>query len=125
VKPKVVQKFIDRFDPLTTVIVSGGARGVDQIAAEHARSRGMEVIEIPADWKKHGRGAGFKRNGDIVKRSDSVAAFWNGESRGTLDTVKKGIKLNRPTALFTADGQLMQFTPSRAQALQAVPKGKP
>jgi hypothetical protein len=124
VKPKVVTKFIDRFDPLTTVIVSGGARGVDRIAAEHARKRGFEVIEIPADWEKYGRTAGFKRNGDIVRRSDSVAAFWNGESRGTLDTVKKAVKMNCATALFTADGELMQFTPTMPPERMDVPKDR-
>lgn len=113
VKPKAVKKFIDRFNPLTTVFVSGGAVGVDEIAARHARYKGFEVIEILPDYEQFGRVAPLKRNTDIVKRSDSVAAFWNGKSTGTLDTVKKGIELNRPTAIFTADGTLMQFTPAR------------
>jgi len=72
-----------------TVVVSGGAKGVDTWAVESAQKYGLKVEVYPADWEKHGKGAGFIRNTQIVEGSDSVLAFWDLISRGTMDTVRK------------------------------------
>lgn len=80
-----------------TIIVSGGARGVDAWAAGEARQMGLAVEEHLADWDGGGRGAGFARNSTIVACSASLVAFWDLVSRGTMDTVwkahRKGIKV--------------------------------
>lgn len=39
--------------------------------------------------KKHGKAAGMIRNTDIVNNSEIVVTFWDGESRGTKDSIKK------------------------------------
>lgn len=72
-----------------TVIISGGARGVDTWAADEARKAGLDVEEYLADWDRLGRTAGFARNTTIVEQSDVVVAFHDGRSRGTLDTIRK------------------------------------
>ena len=72
-----------------TVIVSGGAKGVDSWAAEAARKAGLTVEVYPADWETYGKGAGFIRNSTIVEKSDKVTAFWDQHSKGTADTIKK------------------------------------
>ena len=64
-------------------IVSGGARGVDSCAADYARKHKLKLHEFRADWAKHGRGAGFMRNHDIIKASTHVLAIWDGKSKGT------------------------------------------
>lgn len=71
----------------TTVIISGGARGVDQTAVEEAQRLHMLYEVYPADWARYGRRAGFIRNQTLVERSDEVVAFWNGTSRGTEHTI--------------------------------------
>lgn len=73
--------------PDDTVVISGGARGVDRVAAAAARLRGLAVIEFLADWNGVGRGAGMVRNRDIVAAADKVVVFWDGVSRGTKHTV--------------------------------------
>jgi hypothetical protein len=88
VNPQEVVEYINSL-PEGTIVVSGGARGVDSWAAEAARARGLEVVEIPADWATYGKSAGFRRNADIVNSADEVTAFWNGISRGTQDTISK------------------------------------
>jgi hypothetical protein len=45
-----------------SVLVHGDARGVDTQCAQWARDRGISVRPYPADWRKHGRGAGPIRN---------------------------------------------------------------
>jgi hypothetical protein len=69
------------------IIVSGGASGVDSIAAEFARSRGLILIDVLPAWNdRRGnfvRSAGFKRNDIIWEVCDCGVAFWDGKSKGT------------------------------------------
>lgn len=73
--------------PPESVIISGGARGVDSVAEEEARKRGMEVRVFRPDWKAHGRAAGPIRNRLIIEAADEVWAFWDGQSRGTKSSI--------------------------------------
>lgn len=84
--PRRVREFVQAL-PLDTVIVSGGAVGVDSDAEQAARERGMTVEVYKPDWKKHDRAAGIIRNRQIVDAADKVVAFWDGESRGTKFTI--------------------------------------
>lgn len=64
-------------------IVSGGAKGADSLAAEHAEVLGLPVEVFEPDWAQFGRGAGPIRNKAIVNAAEVVLAFWDGESKGT------------------------------------------
>lgn len=66
-----------------TVVVSGGARGVDRRARDHARARGLEYDEFLADWEGEGKRAGPLRNERMLSTVDAVIALWDGESPGT------------------------------------------
>lgn len=103
---EMVQKFVESLDD-GTIIVTGGARGVDQAAEDAALPLGLFVQVIKPDWNRYGRGAGMIRNTQIVKASDKVVAFWDGESRGTMDTVKKARKVRKPVAIYGADGKMV------------------
>ena len=71
----------------TTVIVSGGASGVDNIAVAEAKRLGMPYeVHLP-DWQRYGRRAGAIRNQQIVDASHEVVAFWDGKSPGTKITM--------------------------------------
>lgn len=76
-------------------IISGGAKGIDSLAAEYATAHGLALVEIRPDYAKNGRGATFIRNREIVDNADMVVAFWNGTSKGTKYTIdyanKKGV----------------------------------
>ena len=66
------------------VLVHGGARGADSIAAWLARSLDYEVEPHPADWRTHGKAAGPIRNKEMVDLgADLCLAFPIGESNGT------------------------------------------
>ena len=82
------------------IIISGGAKGVDETAEDEARKLGMEVISIPAEWNKYGRRAGLMRNDLIVAMADLVVAFWDGVSRGTKYTIDKAKEKNVITQVF-------------------------
>jgi hypothetical protein len=91
-----------------TVIVSGGAGGVDSAATGEARRLGMKYEVYLPDWDIHGRSAGIIRNRAIVERSDEVVAFWDGRSRGTQSTIEMARRLRKPLRVFdetvTVDG---------------------
>ena len=100
----VVEAFVAAL-PAGTVVVSGSAPGVDSIAEHAAKARGLEVTVFPADWDRHGRKAGPIRNAEIVAGADRVVAFWDGRSRGTLNTVVQAVRAGRPVEVFDAEGQ--------------------
>lgn len=71
--------------PVGCLVVSGGAAGVDTVAAVAARSAGLSVQEfLPA---ARVRSAFLARNTRIVEHADVVVAFHNGSSTGTLHTI--------------------------------------
>lgn len=65
------------------VIVSGKAKGADSLGEVYAKKRGYDVVEVPADWDKFGKRAGYLRNESMASNSDATVAFWDGKSKGT------------------------------------------
>lgn len=86
-----------------TGIVSGGAEGVDTFAKLFARRNNIPFTEFLALWddldapgavvKYNSRGrpynarAGFDRNKKIVAAADVLLAIWDGESKGTGNSI--------------------------------------
>ena len=81
-------------NPLEDTIVSGGAKGADILAEQFADENNIPKKVFLADWNKYGKGAGFIRNSQIIEEADYVIAFWDGISKGTLDTINKAKKNN-------------------------------
>jgi len=86
--------------PAGTVVISGGARGVDLTAENAARSRGLEVVVHYADWDTLGRSAGHIRNQKIVDDCDKLVAFWDGVSPGTKGTISLASKAGKLDKVF-------------------------
>ncbi len=83
-----------------TEIVSGGARGIDSVAAAYAREHGINLVEFLPDYAKYGRGAPLKRNHLIADYADECLAFWDGSSHGTEYTIRLFKKANKPVHLM-------------------------
>lgn len=82
-------------------IISGGAKGIDSLAAEYATAHGLALVEIRPNYAKNGRGATFIRNREIVDNADMVVAFWNGTSKGTKYTIDYANKKGVTTLIIT------------------------
>ena len=76
-------------------VVSGGAKGVDRLAACWARANGADLVELRPDYATHGAGAPHVRNAEIVKRAGLVLVVWDGVSRGTLSAARTAARLGR------------------------------
>jgi len=74
------------------IIISGGAKGVDETAICEAKKCGMRTEVYYADWAMHGKAAGPIRNSVLIEKSDGVIAFWDGGSKGTKDSISKAKK---------------------------------
>lgn len=82
-------------------LVSGACpSGADYIAELWAKKKGVPILLFPADWSQ-GKGAGFKRNLEIVKAADAVVAFWDGASKGTVDSIEKAWRMNKKVLVAT------------------------
>lgn len=82
------------------IVVSGAARGVDEVAARAARDNGYEVIELPANWAE-GKAAGKARNWAVVMQADRVVAFWDKQSPGTAHAVTAAVSLGKPVEVYS------------------------
>lgn len=66
-----------------SAVISGMAGGVDSLGVRWAKENGVELIEMPAQWGKHGKRAGFMRNNEMAKVGEALIVLWDGRSRGT------------------------------------------
>lgn len=87
-----------------TVLLSGGAKGVDASAREYAESHGLELRECLPEYTLYGRAAPCKRNRTIVEQVDLVLAFWDGRSKGTRNVIQLCEKLGVPVRVYRWTG---------------------
>lgn len=87
----------------TTAIVSGGASGVDALAAKFARAKRLPLVEFKPNYREFGKGAPFVRNRQIIDYCDNVVAVWNGVSHGTKYTVEYARKQGKKVMLVVVN----------------------
>lgn len=109
---ELVRKYVADLDE-RTVVVTGGARGVDTAAEEEALECRLTVQVIKPDWERYGNAAGPIRNEQIVKVSDEVVAFWDGKSRGTKSTIELARKARKALTIFFEDGRKVREMPKQ------------
>ncbi|MDE6336568.1 MAG: DNA-protecting protein DprA [Muribaculaceae bacterium] len=78
-----------------TLVISGGAKGIDAFAKLFAGHRHIPYMEFAPQYAKYGRNATLRRNTQIVKESDMVIAFPTADSKGTCHTINEAHRLNR------------------------------
>ena len=83
-----------------TVIISGGARGIDTLAAEAAEAAGLVSTVLLPDREKYPGKLVYRayreRNRAIVDACDLLLAVWDGKSRGTSYTIGYARRQGKP-----------------------------
>ncbi len=92
---KTLVNFMGGNQTFLNAIVSGGAKGADTLAEKFADDNNIKKIIFKPNFIKYGRAATLKRNTEIVENSDIVFAFWDGKSKGTLDSINKAKKMEK------------------------------
>lgn len=72
----------------TSLIISGGAVGIDTVAEKYADEHKLSKFIIRPEYKKYGRSAPLKRNETMVDMADLIIVIWDGISRGTKYTIR-------------------------------------
>jgi len=107
-------------------IVSGTARGADRLGEQYARRHAIPLCQFPADWERHGKAAGIIRNRQMVEYADAVIVLWDGQSRGSANTIQVAHELGKPcyvllvgeiSAVFRSSPTFRSPTPVRVECL--------
>ena len=100
--------------PRPMLIIEGGAKGADSIAAALAVRARVNVAEYPADWTQHSKAAGPKRNELMLRegKPDLVLAFHEDPNlgKGTAHMVRIAREAGVPVRVFirSADGRVTE-----------------
>lgn len=78
-----LEKVQDKYGWNITEIVSGTARGADQLGERWAKEHGIPIKRFPADWTNYGKSAGYRRNVQMAEYADALIAFNLNNSKGT------------------------------------------
>ena len=94
--PVNVTKWLHAFNLRPTEIVSGGARGIDELGERWAKLYGIIMKRFNPDWITHGKAAGPIRNQQMAEYADALMVVWDGKSRGTKNMMEEMKKVDKP-----------------------------
>jgi hypothetical protein len=90
----------DRYEPIFTEIISGGAVGADKMGEKIALDFGVRLTVFKPDWEGLGKRAGFARNQTIIENCDYVLCAWDGVSKGTAHSLSISKRLKKTTMII-------------------------
>lgn len=85
------------------VIISGGAKGIDELAEKYADEKRISKIILRPNYRLYGRGAPLKRNEQMVNMCDEVLIIWDGKSKGTKYTEEYAKKNGKTVKTVTVN----------------------
>ena len=93
-----------------TKVISGRARGVDQMGERWADYKDLPCDKYKAEWDKYGKRAGYLRNEVMADQAEALIALWDYQSKGTRNMIdiarRKGLevfvwKITKPKTITT------------------------
>ena len=83
-----------------TQVLTGGARGADQLGFRWALKHHIRSRCFAADWERFGKSAGVRRNHQMAQAGDLLLAFWDGRSAGTRHMISCMQQLGKPVVVI-------------------------
>ena len=83
-----------------SLIISGGAAGIDTYAKLFAGRHHIPLMEFLPDYAKYGIKAPLRRNTLIVKEASKVVAFPSADSRGTFHAISEARRLKKTVVVI-------------------------
>jgi hypothetical protein len=92
-------------------IITGGARGVDEIAKDYAERKCIKHLEMKADWEKFGKAGGPIRNNHMAVMGNATLAIVDDSSVGTWNMIEHAIRWKHVnlTVFFFKKGLVMEY----------------
>lgn len=87
----------------TTEIITGGAKGIDTLAAQTANELGLPLTVILPDYAVFGKAAPLHCNDQIIAQADFVLIFWDGVSNGTKYVIEQCKLKQKPHLILQPD----------------------
>lgn len=87
----------------TTEIITGGAKGIDTLAAQTAKELGLPLTVILPDYAVFGKAAPLHCNDQIIAQADFVLIFWDGVSNGTKHVIERCKQAQKPHFVLQTD----------------------
>ena len=84
----VINKILEELPCDCSEIVSGGAEGVDQIAEQFAKDKGIKFTEISSD-------DALEKSQKLADYADYLIAFWDCTSKGTAVIISTFTKVSK------------------------------
>lgn len=86
-----IDNFLKNYNDIE--MITGCAKGADQIPYFYKVWYGYNVKEFPANWDKFGKKAGYLRNLEMANYlltfdKKGAIIFWNGKSRGSKNMIE-------------------------------------
>lgn len=93
----LVQKLhhIHELNPITHVI-TGAAKGADDLGNLWADEMGIDKTSIPANWNKYGKKAGMIRNKEMLDEGPDLVIAFPSNGTGTQNTINTANKMGIP-----------------------------
>jgi hypothetical protein len=79
---------------IITEVVSGGAKGVDELGEIYAQTNNIPLKIINAQWNLYGKRAGMIRNVAMADESEALIVLWDYQSKGTGGMIKAATARN-------------------------------
>ncbi len=98
VMPKL-NGYYDVSNKKENTFITGGAKGVDEIVENYARTLGIP-LEIIRPINPSNKLDYLFRNVEIITKADLVIAFWNGKSKGTKFVIDYAEARNKKMIIY-------------------------
>jgi hypothetical protein len=73
-------------------VVSGGARGIDQLGERWAETNEIPIKQFLPRYETFGKKAPIIRNAEMARYADALIAIWDGKSGGTRNMIEQAKK---------------------------------
>ena len=85
----------------TTLIISGGADGIDTLAEQYADTHNISKLILLPEWSVYGKTAALVRNKKMIDEAESVLVIWDGHSKGSKFTISYAKKQDKELRVIT------------------------
>ncbi|MBQ8276147.1 MAG: hypothetical protein IJZ02_05950 [Clostridia bacterium] len=86
----------------TTMIITGGADGIDTLAEQYADKKRLSKLILRPEYDLYGKHAPLKRNEKMAELCDMALIVWDGCSKGTKYTINYVRKIGKKVILIMA-----------------------
>ena|ERR1700692_4135401 len=81
----LLMKFMKQLPYHPEEIVSGTAKGGDEVGEIWATRNNVQIKQFPDDWDQYKKAAGPIRNKQMAEYSDAAIVLWDGKSKGSKE----------------------------------------